>query len=84
MFNELNEEVYYRLHKQSLYGPTRGEKQLGSIIQDSVRNPMVLKPKIWNSDEMYPRYPFDTELTAHLPKQIYTWWKKLCISRVTS
>ena len=24
---------------------------------------------------MYPRYLFDTGLTAHLPKQIYTWWK---------
>ena len=70
VFNELNEEVYHRLHKRSLYEPTRREKQLGSIIQDPVRNPMVLKSKIWNSDEMYPRYLFDTGLTAHLPKHI--------------
>ena len=84
VFNELNEEVYHRLHNQSLYRLTRREKQLGSIIQDPVRNPMILQPKIWNSDEMYPRYLFDTGLTAHLPKQIYTWWKTLCISRVTS
>ena len=72
VFNELNEEVYYRLHKQSLYEPTRREKQLGSMIQDPVRNPMVLKPKMWNSDMMYPRYLFDMGLTPHLPKQIYT------------
>ena len=75
VFNELNEEVYHRLHNQSLYQPTRREKQLGSIIQDPVRNPMVLQPKIWNSNVMYPRYLFDTGLTAHLSKQIYTWWK---------
>ena len=75
VFNELNEEVYRRLHNQSLYQSTRHEKQLGSIIQDPVRNPMALQPKIWNSDVMYPRYLFDTGLTAHLSKQIYTWWK---------
>ena len=75
VLNELNEEVYHRLHEQSLYEPTRCEKQLDSIIQDPVRNPMVLQPKIWNSDVMYPQYLFDTGLTAHLPKQIYTWWK---------
>ena len=46
VFNELNKEVYHRLHEQSLYEPTRREKQLGSMIQDPVRNPMVLKPKI--------------------------------------
>ena len=27
VFDELNEEVYHRLHKQSLYEPTRREKQ---------------------------------------------------------
>ena len=68
VFNELNEEVCERLHEQSLYGPRRREKQLGSMIQDPARNPMVLQPKIWNSDVMYPRYLFDTGLTAHLPK----------------
>ena len=75
VFNELNEEVYHRLHKQSLYEPTRREKQLGNIIQGPVRNPMVLRPKIWNSDEIYPRYLFDTGLTIHLLKQVYTWRK---------
>ena len=75
VFIEFNEEVYHRLHEQSLCEPIRREKQLGSMIQDPVRNPMVLKPKIWNSDVMYPRYLFDTGLTAHLPKQVYTWWK---------
>ena len=75
VFNELNEEVYHRLHNRSLYQPTRREKQLDSIIQDPVRNPMILQPKIWNSDVMYPRYLFDTRLTDHSPEQIYTWWK---------
>ena len=72
---QLNQEVYHRLYKQSLYQLTRRKKQLGSMIQVPVRNPMVLQPKIWNSDMMYPRYLFDTGLTAHLPKQIYTWQK---------
>ena len=75
VFNVLDEEVYHRLHMQSLYQLTRREKQLYSMIQDPVRNPMVLQPKIWNSDVMYPRYVFDSGLTVHLQKQIYTWWK---------
>ena len=75
VFSELNEEVYHRLHTQSLYQPTRREKQLHSMIQDPVRNPVVLQLKIWNSHVMYPRYVFDSGLTIHLQKQIYTWWK---------
>ena len=75
VFGELNEEVYHRLHTQSLYQLTRREKQLHSMIQDPVRNPVVLQPKIWNSDVMYPRCVFDSGLTIHLQKQIYTWWK---------
>ena len=47
-------------------------KQLHSMIQDPVRNLVVLQPKIWNSDVMYPRYLFDSGLTIHLQKQIYT------------
>ena len=37
VFNELNEKVYHRLHKQLLHEPTRREKQLGSMMQDPVR-----------------------------------------------
>ena len=70
VFGELNEEVYHRLRTQSLYQLTRREKQLHSMIQDSVRNPVVLQPKIWNSDVMYPRCVFDSGLTIHLQKQI--------------
>ena len=73
--NELNEEVYHRLHNQSLYELTRREKQLASMIQDPVRNPTGLQPKIWDSDVMYPRYVFDSGLTIYLPKEIHTWWK---------
>ena len=75
MFSELDEEVYHRLHTQSLHQLTRREKQLGSIIQDPVRNPVVLQQKIWNSDMLRPRYLFGSGLTIHLQKQIYTWWK---------
>ena len=72
MFSELNEEVYHLPHTQSLYQLIRREKQFHSMIQGPVRNPVVLQPKIWNSDVMYPRYLFDSGLTIHLQKQIYT------------
>ena len=71
LLNELNGEVYHRLHKQSLYQPSRCEKKVNDMIQDSIMSPMVLQPKIWNSDVMYSRYLFDTGLTTNLLKQVY-------------
>ena len=84
VFSELNKEVYHRLHSQSLYQLTRREKQLSRMIQNPVRNPMVLKPKIWNSDEMYPRYLLDTGLTAPLPKTFIYGGKHIMHFQVTS
>jgi hypothetical protein len=75
VLNQLNEEVYHRLHQKSLYQPTRREKQLHIMIQDPVITPVALQTKIWNKAIMYPRYLFDTGLTINLPKEFYKWWK---------
>ena len=69
VLSELNEEVYHRLHTQSLFQLTRREKQLHCMMQDPVKNPVVLRSTIWNSDVMYPRYIFDSGLTLHLKKK---------------
>ena len=75
VLNQLNEEVYHNLHHKLLYQPTRREKHLQIMMQDPVNNPVVLQPKIWNKELMYPRYLFDTGLTTTLPKEFYKWWK---------
>ena len=74
VLNELNEHVYHHLHQTSLHQPTRREKQLRNMMEDPVKTPLVLQPKIWNKDLMYPRYLFDTGLTIKLPKEFYKWW----------
>ena len=73
--NQLDQEAYHRLHQTSLRQPTRREKQLQVTMKDPVSRPLVLQPKIWNTQLMYPHYLFDTGLTTHFPKIFYEWWK---------
>jgi hypothetical protein len=75
VLTQLNEDVYYQLHQTLLHQPTRHEKILTTMMQNPVENPLVLQPKIWNKELMYPRYLFDTSLTSNLPNQFYKWWK---------
>ena len=76
VLNELNEHIYQRLHQILLHQPTRREKKLNIMMQDPVQTPVVLEPKIWNKNEMYPGYLFDGGLTTELPTKLYQWWKK--------
>ncbi len=75
VFNQLNEHFYFCLHENLLYQPTRREKQLQKMIQDPIRTPVVLQPKIWNRQLMFPRYLFDTGLTINFRKEFKKWWK---------
>jgi hypothetical protein len=75
VLNQLNEEVYHRLHQTLLYQATLREKQLQIMMQDPVRTPSVLQTKIWNKELIYPCYLFDTGLTLHLPREFYKWCK---------
>jgi hypothetical protein len=45
------------------------------MMQDPIRTPSVLQPKIWNKELMYPCYLFDIGLTLRLPIEFYKWWK---------
>jgi len=76
VLNQLNEQVYQNLHQTLLNQPTRREKKLHLMIQDPIRTTLVLQPKIWNKQLMYPRYLFDTNLTVQFPNEFYKWWKK--------
>ena len=70
-----NEHVYSRLHQNLLNQPTRREKQLQTMTQDPVRSPLVLQPKIWNRQLMFPRYLFDSALTSNFRQEFNKWWK---------
>jgi hypothetical protein len=74
--NQLNEYAYSCLHHKLLHQPTRREKQLKTMMQDPVKKPLALQPKIWNKQLMFPRYLFDTGLTINFQKQFTKWWKK--------
>ncbi|CAF4765731.1 unnamed protein product, partial [Rotaria sp. Silwood2] len=73
VLTELNEDVYHHLHQTLLHQPTRREKKLINMMQDPIETPLVLQPKIWNKELMYPCYLYDTSLTNNLPNQFYKW-----------
>lgn len=72
--SQFNQHVYQRVHDILLNQPTRREKHLTKMIQDPIRNPTVLQPKIWNSSLLFPRYTFDSSLSQHFPTHFHTWW----------
>ncbi|CAF1527147.1 unnamed protein product, partial [Rotaria sordida] len=72
---ELNEDVYHHLHQTLLHQLTRREKKLIKMMHDPIETPLVLRPKIWNKELVYPSYLYDTSLTTNLPNQIYKWWE---------
>lgn len=75
IWRESNEQVHAQLHQNLLYQPTRREKRLQIMMQDFVRAPAVLQPKIWNRQLMFPRYLFDLELKTTFQKRFKKWWK---------
>jgi hypothetical protein len=82
VYTKLNEQVYSRLHQNSLYQPTRREKQIQTMTQDPIRARTVLQPKIWNQQLMLPSYLFDSALATNFQKKFKKWWKKIMHSRV--
>ncbi|CAF1056727.1 unnamed protein product [Adineta steineri] len=84
ILQQLNEHVYSRLHHNLLYQPTLSEKKFQTMMEDPIKTPLVLQPKIWNKEIMYPRYLFDTSLTINFRQEFTNWWKTLCIFRITT
>jgi hypothetical protein len=82
VLNQLDEQVYHRLHQTLLHQPTRREKQLNKMMHDPILSPTVLQPKIWNHEVMYPRYMFDSGQSIGFPKEFYKWWKTYYASAV--
>ncbi|CAF2729090.1 unnamed protein product [Rotaria sp. Silwood2] len=75
VLDKLDENKYRQLHKKLLQQPTRREKILQTLMEDPVKNPEVLRIKIWNRTVMHLRYLFDSALTIHFPIEFYRWWK---------
>ncbi|CAF2793935.1 unnamed protein product [Rotaria sp. Silwood2] len=75
VLNELNSQVYHRLHQQLLHQPTRREKQLQAMTQYPIRSRIVLQQKIWDQNIMYPGYLVDSSTSIDFRKQFYKWWR---------
>ncbi|CAF1535766.1 unnamed protein product, partial [Adineta ricciae] len=73
--SQLNKDAYQRLHQTSLHQSTRREKKLNIMMYNPIENPLVLQPKVWNKEVMYPRYLFDSSITKVYSNQFYNWWK---------
>ncbi|CAF4370435.1 unnamed protein product, partial [Adineta steineri] len=72
---QINEQVYSHLHHNLLYQQTLSEKKFQAMMEDPVKTPLVLQPKIWNKAIMYPRYLFDTSLAINFRQEFTNWWK---------
>jgi hypothetical protein len=70
----MNEHAYYPIHQRLLHQHTRREKELKKMTENPIEKPFVLQPKIWNNKLMFPKYLFDSGLSASLQKQFITWW----------
>jgi hypothetical protein len=46
VLNQLDEQVYDRLHQTLSHQPIRREKQLQNMMQDPFKTPLILQPKI--------------------------------------
>ena len=46
VLNQLDKQVYHRLHQKLLHQPTRREKQLNTMMNEPIVSPTVLQPKI--------------------------------------
>ncbi len=75
VLTHLNEDSYHHLHQNLLHQPTQREKKLNTMMRNPVEIPLVLQPKIWNKELMYPNYLFDSSLTINLLHEFYKWWK---------
>ena len=74
LLTQLDVDTYRKLHHFSLHQPTRREKKLNQMMQNPIEDPLVLQPKVWNKEVMFPRYLFDSSLTCNLSTKFYTWW----------
>lgn len=84
VLNQLDEQVYHRLHQSLLYQPTRREKQLNQMVQDPIESPIILQPKIWNNKLIFPHYTFNSKQSSDFSKDFYKWWNTYYASATPS
>lgn len=66
VLNQIDENVYSKLHRTTLNRSTRREKQFSETTINSIESPEVLQDRTWNTSVMYPKYLFDRAFTGHL------------------
>jgi hypothetical protein len=77
VLEQLDPEVYQRLHSRSLLQPTRKRKDTPTkLMRDPVKAPEILQTKIWDHQILCPRCLFDSALTTTFPKEFKLWWRK--------
>ncbi|CAF0856088.1 unnamed protein product [Adineta steineri] len=73
----LNERDYQQLHHKLLHHTTRKQAEKRNIsIEDLVKKPPVLQPKIYDNKLWYPHYTFESGHRLQFSSQFQSWWKK--------
>jgi hypothetical protein len=76
VLEQLNEEVYKRLHQQLINRTTQRENKLKELMKDPVKYPAILQQKPWDRKMMYPRYLFESGPMSTFPYEFYSWWRE--------
>jgi len=76
VFEQLNENVYQRLHQRLTTRITEQEKKLNDTMADPVRYPAALQKKTWDRTIMKPKYLFESGPIATFSREFHAWWKK--------
>ena len=74
--DSIDEHVYHRTHQLLLHQPTRRGQKLNKMLEDPIESPIVLRPYVWNSKVMYPRYLLDQDQSVQLRRDFMKWWKE--------
>jgi hypothetical protein len=76
VFEDLNEQVYRRLHQKLLDRTTQRENKLKELMKDPVKHPAILEKTSRDYTVMSPRYSYESGPLATFPQEFHSWWKK--------
>ena len=76
VLQQLDEQVYQRLHHRLIHQMTLRENKLKGSMKDPVLYPPILQKKPWDSSLLYTTYLFESGPMASFHKTFRHWWKK--------
>ena len=72
----MNSGTYDELHRTLLHQSTQRETKLATTMQDPVRNPPVLQPRVWDKKVIYAHYFYDGSQSKMFREKFFGWWKE--------